>query len=314
MQSRGEQRLPSHVDTVPVIEGGGYRAALDFASPVLEEIPMKTLLLLLMLSLSSVRLNAATFTLDGNLTWEITDPRCTFKLDGSLQNNTPGGSGTIKLVLWATPRAFPSPGFIIAETTLGSISGGYQFSDFTVRTVSKVPTISGPYHFTIAVAEYTVDGWRNRLAVATGIRELVVGNFTGQKKWALPRTTVTPPFALMKSGDFITLKLKASALLNLFPRASQLKTTLDAQSTSKIVAKNSFGKRTPTYLYKRVTATYLKKKVPAGRLTLEYPASSSQPKATVIITLFFQGGSAGTYSSEEKTEAGTEITWGSFLL
>lgn len=275
---------------------------------------MKTLFLMLMLALSLVRLNAAVFALDGVLTWEITEPRCTFKLNGSLTNNTPGSSGTIKLVLWATPGAFPSPGFIVGETTLGTISGGDQFSDFEVKTVSKVAAVSGPFHFTIALAEYTVDGWRNRLAVDTGIRELVAGKFKDQKKWTLPKTTVTQPFGLMKSGDFITLNLKASALLNLFPRASQLKTTLDAQSASKIVARNPFGKRTPTYLYKRTTATYLKKKVPAGRLTLEYPASSRLPKATVIITLFFQGGSAGTYSSEEKTEAGTEITWGSFSL
>lgn len=286
--------------------------ALDFASPMLEKILMKTLLLLLMLAFSIVRLNAAVFTLDGDLTWEITEPRCTFKLDGSLKNNTPGGSGTIKLVLWVTQGPFPSPGVIIGETTLGSINGGYQFSDFTVKTVSKVPTISGPYYFTIAVAEYTVDGWRNRLAVATGTRELVAGNFKGQKKWALPTATVTQPFALFQSGDFITLKLKASSLLNLFPLESQLRTTLDVQSASKLVAKNANGKRTPTYQYKMATATYLKKKVPAGKLTLEYPATSKQPKATVIITLFFQGRPAGTYSSEEKTAAGTEVTWGSF--
>ena len=273
---------------------------------------MKTLVLLAMLSLSLVRLNAAAFALEGDLTWEITEPRCTFKLDGSLTNNTPGDSGTIKLVLWATQRPFPSPGVIVGETTLGTISGGDQFRDFKVRTVSKLPTISGPYYFTIALAEYTVDGWRNRLAVATGTRELVAGNFKGQKKWALPKATVTQPFALFQSGDFITLKLKASSLLNLFPLESQLRTTLDVQSASKLVAKNANGKRTPTYQYKMATATYLKKKVPAGKLTLEYPATSKQPKATVIITLFFQGRPAGTYSSEEKTAAGTEVTWGSF--
>ncbi len=295
-------------------ERGGFRAALDFAWPIIEETGMKHLLLLLMLSLSVVRLNASVFALDGDLTWEVTEPRCTFKLDGSLTNNTAGSSGTIKLVLWATPGAFPSPGFIVGETRLGTIGGGDHFSDFEVKTVSKVAAVSGPYHFTVVVVEYTVDGWRNRLAVDTGIRELVAGDFKGQKKWTLPKALVTQPKARVKSGDFITLKLKASEMLNLFPLASQWKTTLDAQSATKLVAKNSSGKRTPTYLYKRTTATYLKKKVSAGRLTLEYSASSSQPKATVIITLFFQGSSAGTYRSEEKTEASTEITWGSFLL
>ncbi len=279
---------------------------------MIKKFPMKTLLCAVVILFSIARINAAALVLEGNLTWDITEPRCTFKLDGSLKNNTPGISGTIKLVLWATPGPFPSPGVIIGETTLGSISGGYQFSDFTVRTVSKLPNISGPYHFTIAVAEYTVDGWKNRLAVATGVRELVAGNFKGQKQWTLPQATVSQPVALIQTGDFITLKLKASELRNLFPLASQLKTTLDVQSASKLVAKNSIGKRTATYQYKVVTATYLKKKVPAARLTLDYPESSSQPKAAVIITLFFHGGPAGTYKSEEKTAAGTEITWGSF--
>ena len=248
--------------------------ALDFASSMIEGIAMKTLVLLAMLSLSLVRLNAAAFALEGDLTWEITEPRCTFKLDGTLTNNTPGVSGTIKLVLWATQRPFPSPGVIVGETTLGTISGSDQFRDFKVRTVSKLPTISGPFYFTIAVAEYTVDGWRNRLAVATGTRELVAGNFKGQKKWALPTATVTQPFALFQSGDFITLKLKASSLLNLCPLESQLRTTLDVQSASKLVAKNANGKRTPTYQYKMATATYLKKKVPAGYSNVNFPAGT----------------------------------------
>ena len=275
---------------------------------------MKTLLLLIMLSLSLVRLNAAVFSLDGDLSWQITEPRCTFKLDGHLKNNTPGSSGTIKLVLWATPGPFPSPGYIIGECTLGAIDGGSQFSDFTINTVSKVPIVSGTYHFTIAVAEYTIDGWRNRLAVATGTRVLMAGNFTDQKRWTLPKTPVTQPFGIIQSGDFITLKLKATGLLNLFPLASQTKTTLDVLSATKLVAKNPSGKRTPTYQYKMVSATYLKKRVPAGRLTLEYPSSASKPKSTVVITLFFQGASAGTYMSEETTSAGTETTWGRFTF
>ena len=66
---------------------------------MIKEICMRHLVLLLMLLFSLARLNASVFALDGVLTWEITEPRCTFKLDGSLKNNTPGSSGTIKLVL-----------------------------------------------------------------------------------------------------------------------------------------------------------------------------------------------------------------------
>lgn len=275
---------------------------------------MKTLLCVFALLFLVARIDAAVLELDGDLTWEITEPRCTFRLDGNLKSNTPGGSGTLRLVLWATSRPFPAPGFIVGEYTLGSIGNGFQFSDFTVQTVSKLPTISGKYYFTIAVAENTPEGWRNRLAVATGTKELEVGNFKGQKKWEHPDAAVTLPFAIIQTFDYITLRLKATGLLNLFPSDSQLKTTLNVESQTKLVAKNSFGKRTPTYEYKVVTATYLKKKVKAGRLTLEYPSSAGHSKSTVVLTLFFQGGPMGTYKSEETNSSGTEVTWGRFTM
>ncbi len=275
---------------------------------------MKTLLCAFALLFLIARVDAAELELDGDLTWEITEPRCTFKLNGNLKSNTPGGSGTLRLVLWATSRPFRSPGFIVGEYTLGSIGNGFQFSDFTVQTVSKLPPISGNYYFTIVVAENTPDGWRNRLAVATGTRELNAGNFTDQKKWAYPATAVTRPLSIIQPLDIITLRLKATELLNLFPSDSQLKTTLTVQSDTKLVARNSLGKRTPDYEYKVVAATYRNQKVRAGRLTLDYPSSAGHPKSTVVLTFFFQGGSRGTYKSEETNSSGTEITWGRFSM
>lgn len=288
------------------------RPALDFPTQKIKEKPMKKLFLLLTLALSVARMDASVFTLDGDLSYEITEPRLTFKLEGDLKNASPAGSGTIKLVLWATPGPFPSAGYIVGEYTLGSLAGGYQFSDFSVRTTSKVPTISGTYHFTIAVAEFTDTGWRNVLAVSTGTRQLVAGNFPEQKKWTLPNKTVTQPFALIQQGDIITLKQKATVLLNVFPAGPELRTTLTVRSTTKLAAKNSLGKWPLSYKYKMIQDTYLKKKVPAGQLTFEYPASSGKPKTTVVLTLYFQGSPAGIYRSVETSAGRTETTWGSF--
>lgn len=60
------------------------------------------LLCVLAMVLSLVSANASVFTLNGDLTWEITGPRCTFNLAGSIQNDSPGASGTTSVI---APRA-----------------------------------------------------------------------------------------------------------------------------------------------------------------------------------------------------------------
>ncbi|MEO5714712.1 MAG: hypothetical protein ABIT37_14590 [Luteolibacter sp.] len=277
---------------------------------------MKTLLSALVMLFCLSRMDAAILNLNGDLTWEVTEPRLTFKMDGGLQNTSPAGtvSGTIKLVLWANKISSPS-GYLVGEYTLGQISGGYQFSDFTVSTPSKVPTVTGDYYFTIAVLEYTTVGWQNRLLVNTGTKKLSSGNFVTQLKWPLPTAKILAPLPVLLTGQQVKLTLKGSEFLNLFPADSQKVTNVLIDTPTKATVKHHPGKNAAKYTYKVTTAKYDGKKVQAANLYLDY--SNAPDYATV--TLFFQGVTSGTYKSVAKIyPAGnpsyTETTWGKFSI
>lgn len=271
---------------------------------------MKTLLCVFAFVLSLVPASAAVFKLDGDLTWEITEPRLTFRLVGKLQNLSPTGStsGTIRMVLWATSVETPVRTHNIGEFTLGQIGGGYQFTDFNVRTNSKIPNISGTYRFSIAVMEYTTASWRNVVIVPTGNRSLIDGNFSEQKKWVLPPGKALTPPAKLRTGESFTLRLRATASKNLFPIGSQSRTTLDVKSATRIVSRIADSKRTPEYKYSVINETFKKKKVRAGQLTLTYPDSNS------TITLFFQAPDSGTYKTVYESSGQSETTWGTFTF
>ena len=259
-----------------------------------------------------IRAEASTFALNGDLSWKITEPRCTFTMVGGIQNTSPTGtSGTIKLVLWATKNPYPSIGSIVAEYTLGQVSAGYQFSDFSVKTSSNVPTVTGDYYFTIAVLEYTTAGWQNRLLVDTGTRNLVSGNFTGQLKWKIPTATVTTPIPSLMVTNQLKLSLKASEYLNLFPTASRTTTTINIDFGTKAFVKTTDVKKTSAsfkYVVKKDTLNG--KKVNSGSLYLDYANSSTY----ATITLFFQGPNSGTYKSVETVASKPETTWGTFTF
>lgn len=264
-----------------------------------------------------IRMDAAILKLDGDLTWEVTEPRLTFKMAGGLQNSSPAGttSGTIKLVLWANKTPYPSVGSIVGEYNLGQIGGGYQFSDFAVKTNSNVPTVTGDYYFTIAVLEYTTAGWINRLVVETGKHSLLSGNFTDQLKWTIPTAKVGAPVPALVTGQLLKLTLKGSEYLNLFPTDSQTTTKVTIDTTKKATVKNPDGKNTAAFTYKIIDSTLNGKKVKAGSLYLDYNSSSSY----ATVTLYFQGLTSGTYKSVSKVypsgnPARTETTWGKFSL
>lgn len=160
---------------------------------------MKILLFAAAMFLGVFRSEAANFRLDGDLTWEITEPRLTFKLAGNLVDLTNGTSGTIKPVLWASSQ--PSYlGSDIGEYTLGQIDGGNQFNDLSGRTTSNIPSVTGNYYFNITVLEYTTAGWRNRLIVPGGSATLIKGDFVTQQKWKISTNNVTSPPAALAYG------------------------------------------------------------------------------------------------------------------
>lgn len=276
---------------------------------------MKSLLYGIALILCVMRVDASIISINGNLTWEITEPRCTFSLDGSIQNNSPSTSGTIKLVLWATPQPFPSPGYNIGEFTLGQLSGGFQFNDFVRRTKSNIPAVSGNFYFTIAVMEFTTAGWRTQAAAQFPQQALFAGNFAAQKKWIIPNATVTAPPASFIPNNRIKLTPKATVEMNLLPAASQFLTKLEARSKTRLVVIEPTAKKPSTFIYRARTGFLNSKSVPIGRMTWnEITDGADEFKSLATISLFFQGPSAGVYKSTELFSSGREVIWGTFTF
>lgn len=284
---------------------------LDFGRLVAAQKAMKLPLLALASVALMVPTYATTITLDGDLTWNVTEPRCSFQLKGNIKNSTPLSSGPLKLLLWATPNPFPSQGYIVAEYTLGSINGGYQFSNFTVKAPSKVPSVSGEFNFTIAIAEYDGARWKNVVAVTTGKKTLELGNFSGQQKWLVPTKVMMPPLGVLTAGDVFNLSLKATDEKNLFPSTLQEKTVIVINSKTQLRSTLRSVGRSAKYTYASKFGKLGNLKVDFGQLTVVYdPKTKGASKA--VYSLYFHTLTSGIYRCVETNSAGKDTTWGTF--
>jgi hypothetical protein len=301
-------RDPNGADRRIIPERPPVEPPLDFAPSNPKKTPMRALFVTLICLLGLARMHAAILELDGDLTWNVTEPRCSFRLDGAIRNAGPN-TGTLKLVLWATPNPFPSPGYIVGEYTLGSLPSGYQITDFTVKTKSKLPVANGKYYFTVVVVEYTTGGWKNVLAEPGGNQRITGGDIYGQKKWTIPTKTVLPPIGKLSTGMLFTLKLKATGEMNFFPTTYQEKTSITIKSSSKLETKLHSKKKTGSYSLKVQSGKLNNKNVTYSQLAIDYGSGSE-----TTISLYFQGPYSGTYKSVETTSSGTETTWGGFTL
>lgn len=268
---------------------------------------MKTLFLALAMILSLARLDAATLSLDGDLTYNITEPRASFQLKGKLKNLGPD-TGTLKLALWATPKRFPSPGYIVGDYTIGALGSGYQFTSFTVKTPAKLPVASGNYYFTVVVAEYTANGWRNVFAEDNGIRRISGGNVYGQKKWKIPSAPALPALAKLQVGMLIKLSAKATGDMNYFPTAFQDKFSIDIRKNKQLETTLRSSTRKGEYTFKVKDGKFNKEKVSYSSMYIDYGSS------TVALALYFQGPYSGTYKSVESSSSGKETTCGAFTI
>lgn len=279
---------------------------------------MKTILCLMAALFCVSRMDAAVLNLNGTLQWNVTEPQCEFRLKGSLQNLSSVGTGTLKLVLWASSFPNSPSGTIVGDYTLGALGGGVQFNDFTVRTLSNVPFINGSFYFTIAVVEYTTAGWKNVMLVPTGTKALYNGNFVNQKKWIIPITPVVAPPASILSGNIITLTEKATDQFNAFPLGWQEKTTLTVKPAGQMLFENTNRQATINYAYSVISSSLKGKTVSAGKLVMT-KGTSGNITFNDTITLFFQGPNVGTYKSVVtgylwSGTLGSTTTWGLFKL
>lgn len=282
----------------------GFR--LDLMAGRVDPEGMKTLVAALAGLLLMSAANASDIRISGTPSWTITKPDCTFKLDGAIQNLSPSNtsSGSLKLVLWATLLPFPSRGYPLAEVNIGQLPGGYQLDNFTRRTTVKIPEITGEYHFTIAVLEYTLSGWQTRAFTATGKKRLDAGNFTTGAKWVVPSKAPKPPPSRLKVGDKLAMTPRADAELDGITPGTDAKTTATINAAGKTSLVYGSRKSTASYAYSVAPGTLNGAKYSTGKLVLN-PSSSSQ-SATIL--LYFQSPISGVY---KRTENG-RVTWGLF--
>ena len=273
---------------------------------------MRLLLCVLSLLLCTARIGATPLVLDGKLDWEITEPRCEFELDGTLRNLTLLGSGTIKLVLWATRDPFPSAGYVIAEARLGQINAGSKIRSFKIKTTSDLPEISGDYYFTVAITEYTITGWRNVGKSDSKIRKLQNGDFANQAKWKFPNQPITEPLLSLAPKNVLRLTAAATGELNQFPIDSQDQSKLTILKESKVTVSNRADKKPVTYRYRTKWTKLGNNSARVGSLNINYGKKDDDVSKTNL-TLYFQGTNFGTYESQESGSA-KETIWGSFTI
>lgn len=278
---------------------------------------MKKLLCLLAMLLCLSQVQAAYLRLDGDLTWDVTDPQCGFKLNGTITNYGLLGTGNLRLALWATEFPYPSAGTLVGQFPLGSLPPEYKFTDFRVKGPATMPILNGELYFTITVMEYTTAGWRNVLLIPTGTKTLFQGEFVDQKKWLRPiRPLADPPSKLLVGDEFI-LTEKASSKFNLFPLGWRQRSVLDVEKGNRIDYTTKERDATVSYSYTVLKRKYLQWRNNAGQLVITRRDSDNNLTFKQTITLFFQGKYRGTYKSVVSGALGGEsygvsTTWGSF--
>lgn len=271
---------------------------------------MKTLLCALMAVLCMARLDASSIRINGTLSWKVTKPDCIFKLDGSIVNLSPSGtaSGSLKIVLWATPAQFPSRGYAIAEHNLGQLGGSQFITNFNERVPVSIPKISGNYHFSISVLEYTFSGWLNRDYVTTGQKLLENGEFVTGTKWPIPVKPVIAPPAKLRLNDRLVLTVRADEKMNMITSGTHAKTAVTIRKKTKariFIAGDDWD-----YLFSYNVRNKLlaDRKVPVGRLYLD----PEDITGSSTLTLYFQSPTSGFYKNVEENPDGGGTTWGVF--
>jgi hypothetical protein len=290
---------------------------------------MKTLLFLAAMMFCMTRSEATDqvsgpLYLNGDLTWNITEPQCGFKLKGKMRNISAVATGPVRLVLWASkfpyPPTVPNPSnaVIAGEFPLGALASGYQFDNFTVKTPSQMPIVNGVYHFTIAVVENVGGTYYNRFLISGGAYEFVNGVWKNQVKWSIPAKPVLPPPAAIDSDAIIYLDEKATGEFNKFPSGWRTETKLAAVNLHKLTFKTDNLKATVSYSYSVVKTNLRGDNEWTGKLVMTYGENNNVTfKDTVY--LYFTSPTSGTYKSVAKGflfegDIGDSTTWGLFEL
>jgi hypothetical protein len=259
---------------------------------------------------------ASTIRFEGTPGWQISNSQATVTFYG-ITNNRPSTSrsGTLKVVLWASARPFPSTGYRVAEFRLGELRGGQRFAYYrTPARPARMPNVTGPMHFTVLLQEYSGGTFRTVDYKSTGIEQLRNGRFVQPPPWRVPtQKKVVAPKRALRVGDRLELTLRAVQGTNLIPVGSLVRTTAVIQGAGRGIG-TSPAKTSPfIYSYRVAAGTFGGKRVQTGSLFLDYArAINASFRSSSSIQLFFHTPATGTYSSFEVDPAGGGRVWGDF--
>ena len=276
---------------------------------------MKKLIFALMALSLVAQIHAANIKFSGSPTWKLENGECTFMVAGSIQNLSTDGrlSGSLKLILWATPYIFPAPGYLVSEYPLQQLGSLQQINNVKGKAPANLPALSGSYHFTVTVMEYTGNGWATRDYRGTGQKLLEDGNFVTGAKWSLPNKPVVAPPTKFLNGKRLNLTLKATQEFDAIALDFQTRTNILATPDSKANVTTSGETEVAARGYSVKLGPYNDKRVKYGRLVLNYAkaAGLSIPWNNTL-TLYFHTKTSGTYKSVEVNPDGGRTTWGIF--
>lgn len=277
---------------------------------------MKSLLALCALIASFIPAQAdSIIRMVGTPTWKITPPACRFKVDGPIQNLSPTGSGTLKLVLFISKAPYPSAGSQVSELVLGQLAGQTQFDKAAGKSLAYVPKVTGTYYFSVLVAEYTLSGWRVRAYADTGKYKLKDGVFVTGTKWTVPKGPVIPPLGKMLNGDFIDFKEKATESFDMISPMAQTRTRVQFLK-GKNCRVTSVGEQVKvTYSYGTGIVSSNGKPSDVGKLTVDFSnLTDSIYQTESQYVLYFTTGLSGYYKRTDLAGTGRRVVWGLFSL
>jgi len=258
---------------------------------------------------------ASTIRFEGTPGWRISNSQATVTFNG-ITNNRPSNSisGTLKVVLWASARPFPSRGYRVAEFRLGELRGGQRFAYYTTPSrPARVPKVTGPMHFTVVLEEYN-GGYRRVDFKPTGIKRLRNGRFVQAPAWRVPtQKRVIAPKRVLRVGDRLELTMRAVQGTNLIPVGSVIRTTAVIRGQGQGVATSPVKTSPFIYSYRVAAGTFGGKRVQTGNLFMDYArAINANIRSSSNVQLFFHTPATGTYNSFEVDPAGGGRVWGDF--
>lgn len=268
---------------------------------------MKTLLLRAALVFLCMGCAHATLRIEGTALWSITKPDCTIEVVGAVRSYAPSNtiSGSLKFALWITSGPFPSPGVIVAEADLGQLRGGEQILDFERKVPIDMPELTGDYHVSLVLMEFTRSGWFNRLVVPGGVRTLENGDFLDDALWRPKGTKFLLPPTGVQAGQRLRLQTMANGTFTRITPGTEADLFLTFAEAGKATLKRGSTSGTADFSYKRGRDSLRGKRHRTGRVSI---ISNGVRQAEVA--LFFRTTTKGIY----RMAGGGRVTWGNFVL